>query len=226
MDELYVRQLVKMHRAVRKRAQPVQIGRRELFASPEGGQAGDGVELVEVHEAANGFVVIAANESASQSLRLGDDFVGISSVADRIAKVDDEVMGRSGGQTGVQRLEIAVNVAKKEDTHKGRIIAVPGANGRSWVSNVRSQVSGKAGLDCPRPKTYDLAFTTGQRAQCAALTSTSGGSLSAHSATRYAQRGSNGHPEGSCATFGTLPSMVANGTLRSVERVGIACNSP
>jgi hypothetical protein len=56
-------------------------------------------------------------------LRFGNDFVRIAAVADRVSEIDDEVVSGSGGQTGVQRFEVAVNVAKKKDTHKGRIIA-------------------------------------------------------------------------------------------------------
>jgi hypothetical protein len=33
-------------------------------------------------------------------------------------------MGRSSGQTGVQRFEVAVNIAQNKETHRGRIIAV------------------------------------------------------------------------------------------------------
>ena len=78
----------------------------------------------------DGSVVIAANEDASESLRAGNDFVGIGAVADGVSEIDDEVVGGSGGQTGVQRFEVAVNVAEKKDTHKGRIIAFLEGKGR------------------------------------------------------------------------------------------------
>ena len=43
---------------------------------------------------------------------------------------------------------------------------------------------------------------------------------------RCGQRGSNGHPRGSWAIEGTVPSIVASGRARSVASVGIARNSP
>src|ERR1700682_4954452 len=91
----------------------------KLVARPERGEAGDGVEVLKVHEAADGFVVIASDEHASQSLRFGNDFVRIAAVADRVSEIDDEVVSRSGGQTGVQRFEVGVNVAKKKGRDKG-----------------------------------------------------------------------------------------------------------
>src|SRR6266478_5338046 len=94
-----------------------------MYSSSSSGEAGNGVEVLEIHEAANSFVVIAADEEPSESLRAGNHFVGIAAVADGISEIDDEVVGGSGGQTGVQRFEVAVNVAEKKDTHKGRIIA-------------------------------------------------------------------------------------------------------
>src|SRR5208282_6065645 len=69
-------------------------------------------------------------------------------------------------------------------------------------------------------------FTTGQRAQCWGLTSTSGGSWTAQAAVRCGQRGSKGHPGGSWAMDGTVPSMVERGRARSVERVGMARSRP
>jgi hypothetical protein len=66
-------------------------------------------------------------------LRFGNDFVGIAAVADRVSEIDDKVVGGSGGQTSVQRFEVAVNVAEKKDAHgKGRIIASLGRKRRGW----------------------------------------------------------------------------------------------
>ena len=69
--------------------------------------------------------MIAAHEDASDGLGAGDDFVGIAAVTDSVAKIDDEIMSGSGSETGVQRFEIAMNVAEEKDTHgKVRIIAL------------------------------------------------------------------------------------------------------
>ncbi|HEX9607671.1 MAG TPA: hypothetical protein VF962_10600, partial [Gemmatimonadaceae bacterium] len=123
VDELDARKFVDVDRALREPAEPVEIFGSELVAGPESGETGDGVEVLEVHEAADGFVVIAADKDLSESLRAGNDFVRVAAVPDRVPEIDDEVIGGSGGQTGVQRFEVAVNVAEKKDTHKGRIIA-------------------------------------------------------------------------------------------------------
>ena len=124
VDELEAGEFVYADGALRESTEPFEIFGRELVPGPEGGDAGDGVEVFQVHEAADGFVMIAADEDASEGADAGDDFVGIGGVADGIAEVDDEVGSGSSGQTSVERLEVAVNVAEEKDAHgKARIIA-------------------------------------------------------------------------------------------------------
>src|ERR1700676_3103805 len=109
MDELDAGKLVDLNGTLRERAEPFEIFGGELAASPESGEAGNRVEVLEVHEAADSFVMIAADEDLSESLRAGNDFVGIAAVANRVPEINDEVVGGNGGQTGVQRFEVAVN---------------------------------------------------------------------------------------------------------------------
>src|ERR1700726_1475797 len=123
VDELDAGKLVDVDGTLREPAEPFEIFGSELAAGPESGEARDGVEVLKVHEAADSFVVIAADEDPSESLRARNDFVGVAAVANRVPEINDEVIGGSGGQTGVQRFEVAVNVAEKKDTHRGRIIA-------------------------------------------------------------------------------------------------------
>src|ERR1700686_5153345 len=130
VDELEAGKLVNVDGTLREPAEPFEIFGGELAARPERRKTGDGVEVLEVHEAADSFVMIAADEDLSESLRAGNDFVGIAAVANRVPEINDEVVGGSGGQTGVQRFEVAVNVAEKKDTHKGRIIAFLGRKRR------------------------------------------------------------------------------------------------
>jgi hypothetical protein len=52
-------------------------------------------------------------------LRFGNDFIRIAAVANAISEIDDQVVGGGGGQTGVERFEVAVNVAEKEYAHRG-----------------------------------------------------------------------------------------------------------
>jgi hypothetical protein len=130
-----------MERALRKLAQPFEIFGGELFARPKRCQAGHGIKFLDIHEAADGPVVIAANENLTQRLRFGNHFVGIAAIAHGVSEIDDKIISRRSGQAGVERFKVTVNVAENKDTHRGRIIA--------QVSGVRCQVSGKAGLDSP-----------------------------------------------------------------------------
>jgi len=142
VDKLDARKFVDVDRTLGEPAEPVEIFGGELAAGPESGETGDGVEVLEVHEAADSFVVIAADEDLSESLRAGDDFVRVATVPDRVPEIDDEVVGGSRGQTGVQRFEVAVNVAEKKDTHKGRIIAFLEGNDEAHLLSSR-------GATCP-----------------------------------------------------------------------------
>src|ERR1700733_5041607 len=73
---------------------------------------------------------------------------------------------------------------------------------------------------------HRAAFRTGQRAQCPAVTSTSGGKARAHSGIRNPHRGSNAHPGGKACSGGTVPSIVCKGCDRSVFKSGTASNNP
>src|ERR1700688_742801 len=135
--ELEVRQFVEVNRALGKGAKPCEIFGGELFARPEGGEPCGGIELFEVHEAADCLVVIASHKDASNRLSAGDDFVRIPPIANRIAEIDDQIMSGSRSQTGVQRFEIAMNVAEKKYTHgKVRIIAFLGRKARGGLFSV------------------------------------------------------------------------------------------
>ena len=78
--------------------------------------------------------MISADEDVPQRLDFRDYLIGIATVADRIAEIDDQIVGGCSRETGVQRFKIAVNVAEKKDTHKARIIASSRANSEeaSW----------------------------------------------------------------------------------------------
>jgi hypothetical protein len=67
--------------------------------------------------------MITADKYFSERLRFGDHFIGIAAIAHGVAEIYNQVMGGSSSQTGVQRFEVAMNVAKNKDAHKGRIIA-------------------------------------------------------------------------------------------------------
>jgi hypothetical protein len=88
----------------------------ELVAGPDGGGSGEGVEVVEREESGGGFVMIAADEDVAQTAGALDHLVGRCSVADYVAEVGDEIVGRSCGQAGFEGFEVGVNVAKKKDS--------------------------------------------------------------------------------------------------------------
>src|SRR5260370_19864386 len=61
VDELDAGKLVDVDGTLREPAEPFEIFGSELAAGPESGEARDGVEVLKVHEAADSFVVIAAD---------------------------------------------------------------------------------------------------------------------------------------------------------------------
>jgi len=77
MHKLDTGKFTNLDRALRKIAQPIDIFARELFAGPERRQSGDWIELLEIHQAADGLVVIPPDEDVPQRLYFRDDFVGL-----------------------------------------------------------------------------------------------------------------------------------------------------
>ena len=112
MDKLHPGKFLDLHRALRQRTKPAEVVGRELLTGPQRGEAGSGVEFAEVHQSRDRLVVVAANEDAPHGPRADDDLVGVGAVADRIAEVDHEIVCRSGGQAGLERFQVAVNVAE------------------------------------------------------------------------------------------------------------------
>src|SRR5580692_999737 len=86
-----------------------------MIASPGGGGGGHGVEVVEVHQAGGGFVVVATDKNFSQFARAVGDFVGAGAVAHYVAQVGDDIERRGRGQTGFERFEVGVNVANQQN---------------------------------------------------------------------------------------------------------------
>ncbi len=63
-------------------------------------QGSYGIEVLEVHEAADGFIVVATDEGLPQCAGTVDDFVRAGAVADDVAQIDHQVVGGSCRQTG------------------------------------------------------------------------------------------------------------------------------
>jgi hypothetical protein len=76
-------------------------------------------------------------------LGTGDHLVGVSAVADRIAKIYDGVINRDGGQTGFKRLKVAMYVAKEKNAHKVWIIAWKRVAGQKLVTEFSGRTHGQ-----------------------------------------------------------------------------------
>jgi len=111
MHQLHTGITFKIHRPMRHGAQPLEILRCEFLTGPLCCQGGNGIEILEVHEAADGFVVVATDESRPQGAGTFHHLVGTGAVADEIAQVHDDVVGGGRSQTSFQRFEIAMNIA-------------------------------------------------------------------------------------------------------------------
>jgi hypothetical protein len=117
MHELDTREFVDLNGTLRQSAKPFKIGRGKLVTRPKRGETRDGIEVFQIHQSADGLVVIAPNEDFADGLGANDHLVGIAAVANRVSQIHDEVVRRSGFEAGVERFKIAVNVAKEKDTH-------------------------------------------------------------------------------------------------------------
>ena len=79
--------------------------------------ARNGIEIIQVHQAGCGLVVIATHEMISQGAGAIDYLVRIGAVAHDVPQIKDEIMGGSRRQTSLQGLKVAVNVAEKKYLH-------------------------------------------------------------------------------------------------------------
>src|SRR3984957_410039 len=87
--------------------------RTQLIACPEGGIAGDGIEIFGVGQAASGFVVVAANCDRVNFADAVDYFVRVGSVADDVTQAHGFFpLAFGGSERGVERREVGVNVAE------------------------------------------------------------------------------------------------------------------
>lgn len=73
---------VEQQRALRNHADVAGVLRRKLAYGPEGGCASDGVEPLQVREAATRFVVVAANYGRYIYTNPVDDGVGVGAIVD------------------------------------------------------------------------------------------------------------------------------------------------
>ena len=114
MDQLHLRKILQWLRAVRQGAEPCEIVRRELVASPDGGGGSHGIEIIKGDQARCSFVVVAANENLPQVAGTLGNFVGTGAIADDVAEICHQVERRSSSQAGLQRFEVGMYVAKQQ----------------------------------------------------------------------------------------------------------------
>ena len=106
---------------VREIAQPFAILRREHIQRPARRALGDRVEPLSLFQAARNLVVIAADDrDRLQRLYAFNDRVGVGAIAHEIAQHESGVERTSArvGKTGVERLEVRVNVGQDEVAHR------------------------------------------------------------------------------------------------------------
>ena len=101
-------------------AEPLDVFPAKLVAGPEGGVAGDGVEVVGRGEAAADAVVVAADDEGGEGADEVDDLVGAGAVADDIAEIPELVISasaRGSGEDGLEGFKVAVDVGEDEGAH-------------------------------------------------------------------------------------------------------------
>ena len=77
-------------------------------------RSGHRVEIVYIHDAGGGFVMIAPHEDFPQVTATGSHVIGTGSVAHDVPQVHDHVERRSGGEGGFEGFEIRVDVAYQQ----------------------------------------------------------------------------------------------------------------
>lgn len=97
--------------------EPAGMFRGEDAACPAGRTASDGVEVFKTFRSADDLVVIAAHEGAAGGADAVDDLIGIRAVSDDIAEIPYSVAGGRGGQYGIERLKIGMDVGDEQDAH-------------------------------------------------------------------------------------------------------------
>jgi len=96
---------------------------------PFGGYGRNRVEVLQVHETTDGFVVVTAHEDCPQFTRSLDDLVRAGAVSDDVAQIHHQVMGGGGGQTCLESLEVAVDIAEQKNAHRQAIIDLGASTG-------------------------------------------------------------------------------------------------
>ena len=141
MDQLYLRMIFQRKWPLRERVQPLQILLAELVPSPQRGQAGHGIKILQVDQAGGGFVVIAADEDFAQTTRAVGYFVRARAVTHNVPQIRYQIERWGSGQRGFQSFQIGMNVAKQKYAHESpdklpiidlEGVAVPGSDGL-WV---------------------------------------------------------------------------------------------
>lgn len=114
MHQLHMRIILQGNWALWQSPQPFEMLGTQLVAGPDSSGGGHGIEVIEFEQAGYGFVVIAANENFTEVTGAFDNVVGRGSVADEVAEVGDEIVGRSRGEASLQGFEVSVNVAEQQ----------------------------------------------------------------------------------------------------------------
>jgi len=105
-------------RSMREPGKPGKVLGVQLRTSPIHGSFRDGIEIGSVHQAGNGFVVIAANGLRAEFAKAGDHIVRIGAVADDITETHGNVPAALGRiESSGQGCGVCVKIAKYENAH-------------------------------------------------------------------------------------------------------------
>src|ERR1700689_3587854 len=118
MHQLHLGEIRHRNRSLRQGAEPFQILGCQFVARPDGGCGGHGIEIVEIHDAGSGLVMIAAHESFSQLPGTLSHVVGTGAVAHNVPKIYHYIKRRRRRERSVKRFEIGVDVAEQQYAHE------------------------------------------------------------------------------------------------------------
>ena len=105
------------HGAEGQVAQKLDVLRRELGARPFGSDAGEGIELGRVTQAAARLIMISPDDNFRDCSYSRDDWIGVRPVAHQVAQTDDLVVFPLGHlQASFQPFQFGVNVAEQQMT--------------------------------------------------------------------------------------------------------------
>ena len=95
---------------MRQLTQKFQMLWNEPLSRPESGQAGNGIEVIQIAHARAGLVMVSAHKNRPQLARARRDRVWIGAVAHDIAQIENLIVLRGRLQAGFQSFQIGMDI--------------------------------------------------------------------------------------------------------------------